>query len=257
VIAVRHGTLRTEVLADRRAMGDAAAAYVAARLRDLLDAQDCARVLFAAAPSQSEFLDGLATAAGIDWSRVEAFQLDEYVGLPPGHPQSFGAWLGAHIWSSVRPGRVEILDGSAAAEAGPDVECARYGTLLGETPIDVALIGVGENGHLAFNDPHVADFDDPLVVKPVAIDDTSRAQQVRDGAFPSVDEVPSLAMTVTMSTILGSRVISAVVPGAQKATAVARMLEGPIETACPASALRRHPDAVMFVDAAAFSKVPR
>ena len=140
--------------------------------------------------SQSEFLDGLTEAAGIDWSRIEAFQLDEYVGLPPGDPQSFGSWLDVHIWSRVRPGRVEILDGGAAA-AGPDVECARYGTLLAEAPIDLALIGVGENGHLAFNDPHVADFDDPVVVKPVEIDDTSRAQQVRDGAFASVDAVPS------------------------------------------------------------------
>ena len=120
--------------------------------------------------------------------------------------------------------------------------------------IDLGLIGIGENGHLAFNDPHVADFDDPLTVKPVEIDETSRHQQVRDGAFDAFEDVPRLALTVTMSAILGSRSLSVVVPGEQKAEAVAQALDGPIETACPASALRRHPDAVLFVDAAAFSR---
>ena len=133
----------------------------------------------------------------------------------------------------------------------PTTEAERYGRLLADGGLDLALIGIGENGHLAFNDPHVADFDDPLVVKPVEIDDMSRRQQVRDGAFAAFDAVPRLALTVTMSTILASRAVSVVVPGAQKAAAVGRTLDGPIETACPASALRRHPDAVLFVDEAA------
>jgi len=257
VIETSHGTLRTEVLADRPEVGAAAAEYATGRLRRLLADQDRARVVFAAAASQSEFLAALCSADGIDWSRVDAFQLDEYVGLALGDPRSFGAWLDEHVWSLVHPGRIEKLDGGNAARDGADVECARYGALIDDGGIDLALIGVGENGHLAFNDPHVADFEDPLTVKPVTIDDTSRRQQVRDGAFGSLDEVPRLAMTVTMSTILASRVISVVVPGPQKAAAVARMLEGPIETACPASALRRHPDAVMFVDQAAFSEVGR
>ncbi len=257
MIASSHGTLRTEVLADRPALGAAASTYAAGRLRELLSAQGRARVIFAAAASQTEFLTALSAAEGIDWSRVEAFHLDEYVGLTLGHPRSFGTWLDEHIWTLVQPGRIEKLDGGSAAANGPDAECGRYGALIDDGGIDLALIGVGENGHLAFNDPHVADFADPLTVKPVTIDDTSRRQQVRDGAFPSLEEVPQLAMTVTMSAILASRVISVVVPGAQKATAVARMLQGPIETACPASALRRHPDAVMFLDEAAFSEVAR
>jgi glucosamine-6-phosphate deaminase len=248
--------LVTEVLPDRAEMGAAAADHAAGRIRAILSTSDRARVIFAAAASQGEFLDELARAEGIDWSRVVAFHLDEYVGLALGDERSFGEWLERRIWSRVRPGRVELLDGGAAAN-GPDEECDRYGRLLEDGGIDLALIGIGENGHLAFNDPHVADFSDPLVVKPVEIDETSRRQQVRDGAFPSFEAVPRLAMTVTMSAILASRAISVVVPGAQKATAVARTLDGPIETACPASALRRHPDAVMFVDEAAMSEVSR
>jgi glucosamine-6-phosphate deaminase len=253
---VKTDQLVTEVLPDRVEMGAAAADYAARRLRAVLSTAARARVIFAAAASQTEFLDGLADAEGIDWSRVVAFHLDEYVGLPLGDERSFGEWLNRRIWSRVQPGRVELLDGGAATN-GPDEECSRYGHLLADGGIDLALIGVGENGHLAFNDPHVADFDDPLVVKPVEIDEASRRQQVRDGAFPSFEAVPRLAMTVTMSTILASRAISVVVPGSQKAGAVARMLEGPIETATPASALRRHPDVAMFVDQAAMSEVTR
>ncbi len=250
MIEVVRDRLRTVVLADRAAVGAAASEHAAERLRSILSERDWARVIFAAAASQLEFLDSFARADGIDWARVEAFHLDEYVGLPQGDPRSFGQWLEEHIWARVRPGRIEKLDGG---NPDPDAECARYGALIADGGLDLALIGIGENGHLAFNDPHVADFDDPLVVKPVEIDEMSRRQQVRDGAFPAFELVPRLAMTVTMSAILASRCLSVVVPGRQKAAAVARTLDGPIETACPASALRRHPDAFLFVDEAAFS----
>ena len=254
MIELQRDLLRTVILPDRAALGVAAADHAATRLRARLAITDRARVVFAAAASQNEFLDALASAEGIDWSRVEAFHLDEYVGLPVGDERSFGRWLDVHIWSRVHPGRIERLDGG---NPDPAAECARYGALIADGGIDLALIGIGENGHLAFNDPHVADFADPLVVKPVEIDETSRHQQVRDGVFPSFDRVPRLAITVTMSTILASRAISVVVPGPQKAAAVAATLDGPIETACPASALRRHPDAVLFVDEAAASEVRR
>ena len=248
--------LRTVVLPDRAAMGAAAAAYVASRLRGLLAARPRVRVIFAAAASQAEFLGGARAAPdGIDWSRVDAFHLDEYVGLPLGHERSFGRWLDRHIWSLVQPGRIERLDGGNPA--GGEAEAARYGALLADGGIDLALIGIGENGHLAFNDPHVADFDDPAWVKPVEIDDTSRHQQVRDGAFDRFEDVPRLALTVTMSTIRACRAISLVVPGPQKAAAVAATLDGPVTTACPASILRGHPDAVMFVDEAAASLINR
>ena len=243
--------LRVVVLPTRAVMGQVAADHVAARMRHLLATQQMVRAVFAAAASQDDFLAALARAEDIDWSRVEAFHLDEYVGLALGDPRSFGRWLDDHIFSLVRPGRVELMNGGA-----PDAtqECARYGALLADGGLDLALIGIGENGHLAFNDPHVADFDDPFTVKPVEIDDMSRHQQVRDGAFAEFDAVPRLAMTVTMSAIMASRAISLVVPGPNKAAAVARTLDGPIETACPASVLRRHPDAVLFVDEAAMSQ---
>lgn len=245
--------LRTVVLPDPARMGVAAAEYAADRLRGILATQPRARVIFAAAASQAEFLASFATIEGIDWSRVDAFHLDEYVGLPLGHERSFGGWLDGHIWSLVHPGSVERLDGGNPA--GGDAEAARYGALLAEGGIDLALVGIGENGHVAFNDPHVADFDDPLWVKPVEIDDTSRHQQVRDGAFDRFEDVPRIALTVTMSTIRACRVISLVVPGAQKAAAVAATLDGPVGTACPASVLRSHPDVVLFVDEAAAALV--
>ena len=250
MIEVRRDRLRAVVLRDRAAMGEASAAHAGALLRDVLAAKSRARVMFAAAASQADMLDGLAVEPGIDWARVEAFHLDEYVGLPKGHPRSFGRWLEDHIWSRVGVGRVELIDGGAP---DPAAEARRYGALLDDGGIDLGLIGIGENGHLAFNDPHVADFEDPLTVKPVEIDDTSRRQQVRDGAFETFHDVPRVALTVTMPAILAARSLSVVVPGDQKAEAVRRTLDGPIETACPASALRRHPDAVLFLDEPAYA----
>ena len=247
--------LRAVVLADRPALGAAASDYAAGRLRQLLASQERVRVIFAAAASQAEMLEGLVRAEGIAWDRVDAFHLDEYIGLPAGHEQAFGAWLDRHIWSIVHPGSVARLDG--ANPAGAAAEAARYGALLADGGIDLALIGVGENGHVAFNDPHVADFNDPLLAKPVEIDDTSRHQQVRDGAFSRFEDVPRVALTVTMSTILACRVISLAVPGPQKAAAIAAMLDGPVTTACPASALRSHPDAVLFIDQDAAAGVSR
>lgn len=250
-----RGDLRVVIGPDRAALGVAAGSYAAQRLRELLASQDRVRVIFAAAASQLETLAQLTQEPDIDWSRVEAFHLDEYVGLPAGHPEGFGQWLQDRLWDIVRPGRVERMD--AGNPAGPDAEAARYGALLADGGIDLALLGIGENGHIAFNDPHVADFDDPLVVKPVLIDEMSRHQQVRDGAFERFEDVPSLALTVTMSALLASRVISLAVPGPQKAAAVAATLDGPITTACPASALRRHPDATLFLDDAAASLAAR
>jgi glucosamine-6-phosphate deaminase len=255
VTTLVRGRLRTEVLPDRVTMGTTAADYAADRLRALLARQSRVRVIFAAAASQAEMLAQLARSEGIEWTRVDAFHLDEYVGLPLGHERSFGRWLDDHIWDRVQPGRIEKLDGGNPA--GPEAEAARYGVLLADGGIDLALLGIGENGHVAFNDPHVADFADPLAVKPVEIDDTSRHQQVRDGAFDRFEDVPRLALTVTMSTILACRVISLVVPGSQKAEAVAAALDGPLTTACPASALRDHPDARLFIDEDAASMVDR
>lgn len=230
----------------------AAAAGAAAQLRELLRRQPRVRVMLAAALSQEAFLGRLRAEAGIAWSRIDAFQLDEYVGLPIGHPASFGQWLRDRLYGAVGPGSVALLD---CAAASAEAECARYSGVLAEVTIDVAFLGVGENGHLAFNDPAVADFDDPLMVKVVPLDSVSRHQQVHDGAFERVEQVPRQAMTVTIPRIFAARHVAVLVTGARKSAAVAAMLQGPVSRDCPASFLRRHPDARVYVDEAALSRL--
>jgi glucosamine-6-phosphate deaminase len=224
-------------------MGQAAAADVAQALRDALRTKDIARVVFASAPSQNDMINALATAADIDWSRVTALHMDEYVGLPPGAPESFGTYLTQRLFDRVRPGRVELIDGNG------DDEARRYAELLAEAPIDIVCMGIGENGHIAFNDPEVADFADPLSVKMVELDERSRVQQVNDGCFPGISAVPTHAITLTIPALTSGRRLFCVVPGATKRDAVREALEGPITEACPASVLRRHPDCRLYLDA--------
>lgn len=230
---------------DRAAMGAAAAEAGAEALRRAIAARGAASVVFASAPSQAEFLDGLGAASGIDWSRVTAFHLDEYIGLAADAPQAFGQFLRDRLFDRVRPGTVHYLDGNAASA---EAECARYAALLAARPLDVAFIGIGENGHIAFNDPHVADFQDPAVVKVVDLDARSREQQVHDGCFERLEAVPHAALTMTLPAILVAPRILCMVPGPTKAEAVRATLRGPITTECPASALRNHSDATLFLD---------
>jgi glucosamine-6-phosphate deaminase len=236
--------LRVSVYPDRAALGAAAAADVAAHLRELLERQDQARMIFAAAPSQGELLEGLAGAEGIDWSRVAAFHMDDYLGLAPGAPQSFGAWLRGRLFDRVRPSAVRLIDAAGDAEA----EAQRYAALLREAPIDIVCLGIGENGHIAFNDPPFANFADPELVKVVALDPTSRQQQVNDGCFARLADVPTHALTLTIPALLGGRALFCVVPGPAKRAAVERALRGPIDPACPASALRTHPRCTLYLD---------
>lgn len=224
-------------------MGQAAAADVAQALRDALHTSDNARIVFASAPSQDDMLAGLATAPGIDWARVTALHMDEYVGLPSGAPERFGTYLTQRLFDHVRPGRVELIDGDG------DNEARRYAEVLAEQPIDIVCLGIGENGHIAFNDPEVADFADPLLVKAVELDERSRVQQVNDGCFPSISAVPTHAITLTIPALTSGRRLFCVVPGGTKREAVRRALEGPISEACPASVLRRHPDCTLYLDA--------
>ena len=200
------------------------------------------------AASQVEFLDALASAPAIDWAKAEAFQHRSTSACRWATPAPSGGGL---TTTSGRGSGPAGWSGWTAARRTQQAECRRYGSLVTDGGIDLALLGIGENGHLAFNDPGVADFADPLAAKVIALDEIALGQQVRDGAFPSLDLVPRRAITLTMSTILGSRAIAVVVPGAQKAPAVRAALDGPIGTACPASALRTHPDAVLFLDEAA------
>lgn len=236
--------LQAKVYVDRAALGRAAGEAAAATLKELL-ARKPVSVIFAAAPSQNEFLETLVAAKGIDWSRVTAFHMDEYVGLSGSAPQGFGRWLRDRIFDRVKPGKVHYLDGMAR-DAGK--ECSRYGQLLRESPPDLTCMGIGENGHLAFNDPPVADFEDPLAVKVVELDLASRKQQVHDGCFDRLEAVPMTAMTLTIPTLLSAPWIYCMVPGPRKAPAVKRTLEGAVATECPATILRRHDRAVLFLD---------
>lgn len=237
--------LQVRVFPDRNALGRAAGIEVAFRLRSILAEQHAANIVFAAAPSQNEFLETLATEAGIDWARVNAFQLDEYVGLPAPAPQRFAAYLHRQLLARVHPGRAFYLDGTAH---DPAAECARYAILLATHPVDILCAGIGENGHLAFNDPQVADFSDPQVVKVVDLEEACRRQQVHDGCFAQLDDVPRQAITLTIPALLRARWLYCVVPGPSKAYAVQQTLSGPIREAVPASVLRLHPRSVLYLD---------
>jgi glucosamine-6-phosphate deaminase len=233
------------VYRDRAEMGGAAASRAAECLRAAVARGGRARAVFASAPSQVEFLHALAAAPGVDWSRITAFHLDEYVGVPSRAPQAFGQFLRAHLFDRVRPSNVWFLDGTADDVSA---EMARYAQLLREAPLDLACVGIGENGHLAFNEPGHTDFDDTAALRVVALDERSRLQQVRDARFGALEDVPARAITLTVPSITAAASMVCVVPGPAKRDALRRTIRGPVAPDCPASALRRHADAVLFAD---------
>ena len=247
------GRLAVEIHADRAGLGLAAARAAAATIRSVIGERGEARVIFACAPSQDEFLSSLITVSReaptkVDWSKVTAFHMDDYVGLRGTHPQSFRHYLQTHLLQHVdikrfHPLPAEELDSAAVS--------ARYSALLAEKPIDLICMGIGENGHIAFNDPPDADFEDPALVKIVELDVTCRQQQVNDGCFPTFADVPRHAFTLTVPVFRRARRLSIHVPGPRKAAAVKATIEGKITTECPASILRLHPDATLYIDAAA------
>ena len=194
---------------------------------------------------QNEFLEALCAAPDIDWKRVTAFHMDEYVGLDAAAPQGFGNFLRARVFDRLPFGQVCYLNGNA-----PDIEaeCSRYAGLLAQAPIDIVFMGIGENGHIAFNDPPVAEFDDPAAVKVVALDEVCRNQQVHDGCFADIGQVPTHALTLTVPTLAGAKHHLCIVPAPTKAKAVRDTLEGPVSTACPASILRTCPGAVLYLE---------
>lgn len=231
---------------NRKGMGARAAFVVAERLKRLLSNQEIVRMIFAAAPSQNELLEELGSAEGVDWSRVVAFHMDEYVGLRPGAAQSFGVYLKDRLFGKVNFKKVHYIDSNPA---NLREECERYSGLLAAAPVDIVCLGIGENGHIAFNDPDVADFGDPKKVKVVNLDNKSRQQQVNDGCFSSITEVPEQAITLTIPSLFSAGFMCTVVPGATKAEAVRHTIKGEISTKCPASILRRHENAALFLDA--------
>jgi glucosamine-6-phosphate deaminase len=245
---LRAGLLKVEIYPDRNSLGTAAAHAVAASLQHILQTQGEARVIVACAPSQNEFFAALTSApmaATVDWKRVTAFHMDDYVGLDGDHPQSFRAYLRQHLL-----GRVPVGCFHALHAERPDLaaECVRYAALLAAKPIDLICLGIGENGHLAFNDPPVANFDDPALVKVVELDDACRHQQVNDGCFPTFAAVPTHALTLTLPVFRQARRLSIHVPGSRKAPAVRATLQDAIATTCPATQLRNHPDATLYLD---------
>lgn len=243
--ALKYGRdLLTVYVAPTRAeMGRLAGKRAADLIRGMLAERDHVNVIFAAAPSQNETLDALASS-GVDFSRINAFHMDEYVGLDGSAPQSFQSYLREHIFGRVKMRSVNYLNGAAPdAEA----ECERYSELLREYPADLVCMGIGENGHIAFNDPP-ADLSDPKLVKTVRLDDVCRNQQVHDGCFPDFDSVPKYAFSLTVPALMSAAHLVCTVPAATKAEAVLRTLTWEISGKCPATAMRLHPDAVMFCD---------
>ena len=243
-------TLPVYVFETREEMGKAAAKEAANQIRTLIAEKGSANVIFAAAPSQSDMLAALLKEE-LDWTKVRGFYQDEYIGLDPAHPAGFRNFLRRHLFDRKPFAGVHLFESTDGDAEG---KMAEYAALLAQYPPDLMLLGVGENGHLAFNDPHVADFKDPKRVKAVELDLTSRQQQVNDGCFASLDEVPTHAMTLTMSHILNVPSVLVVVPTALKANAIDAALNGPITVDCPASALRRHPKAKLYLDKDSASK---
>jgi glucosamine-6-phosphate deaminase len=242
----RVDALEVRVYADQPALAAAAACEAADCLRAALARLSEARAILASATSQIQFLAALTAAPGLDWSRVTLFHMDEYLGLPADHPASFRRFLREHVAAKIRPRALHLIAGDAPQ---PLQEIARYTALLEAAPVNLCCLGIGENGHLAFNDPPVADFQDPHTLKLVQLDEACRRQQVGEGCFPSLDAVPRYAYTLTLPALCRAERLICVVPERRKARAVRDALRGPIHEACPASILRRQPHATLFLDA--------
>jgi len=244
--------LEINISETRQQMGEAAAKAVAGKIREIQDTKEFVNIIFASAPSQNEFLATLKDEPGIQWEKINAFHMDEYIGIAADAPQNFGYFLKVRLFDHVPVRSVSYLDGNAT---DPQEECDRYAKLLRENPIDIVCLGIGENGHLAFNDPHVAFFNDPLEVKVVELDDACRQQQVNDECFDTFGEVPQTALTLTIPTLMKAKYAFCIVPGEKKAQAIYHTVAEDIQEAFPSTILRRHPHAILFIDKASSGKL--
>jgi glucosamine-6-phosphate deaminase len=247
--------MKVDIAPDSKELGIRSATFVAAKVRELVSAAPAdknIRVIVATGASQFNFIASLVSFPDMPWNRVEFFHLDEYVGLDQGieHPASFRKYLNERLFSQLnpQPASVHLLN--------PD-EIEEYAKLLQKDDIDLACIGIGENGHIAFNDPPVADFNDPVLVKIVELDQACRQQQVGEGWFDSLDTAPTHAVTLTVPAILRCKTISCVVPDDRKAAAVRGTLHDEISTKCPATCMRNHPDTWLWLDEASASTLPK
>ncbi|MGG1554486.1 glucosamine-6-phosphate deaminase [Paenibacillus ferrarius] len=253
VITAKADQLNVQVYPNRSALGRAAGLEAAAYMRALLDTKPGIRMIFAAAPSQNEFLETLIEASGdLDWSRVTVFHMDEYIGLPQDAPQLFSRYVSERLFDRVKPGTIHLIDSGAE----PEAECTRYSRLLAESPIDIVCLGIGENGHLAFNDPPVADFNDAALVKSVELDQVCRQQQVNDGCFATLAAVPTHAVTLTIPALMSGARLFCMVPGVRKREAVRHTvdLEQPVSVSCPSTILRQHPACTLYTDVDAYGE---
>lgn len=237
--------MQVKIFADRDEMGKGAAADIANCIKKLLKEKDEINMIFAAAPSQNDMLFHLLNEEGIEWERINAFHMDEYVGLDAAAPQCFSNFLRKHIFDQ-KPFKSVNCINAAATDA--EAECERYSKLLIENPVDIVCMGIGENGHIAFNDPHVAEFNDKKVVKVVELDDVCRMQQVHDGCFDKLESVPKYAITLTIPTLMSAGYNFCVVPAKTKAEAVKRTVNDEINEKCPATILRKKENAVLYCD---------
>ncbi|WP_239129876.1 6-phosphogluconolactonase [Sinosporangium siamense] len=233
-------------------MGAAAARSAAHALRSAIAERGSARMIAAAAPSQTEVYRALALEPDIDWSRVTILHMDEYVGLPQEAPQRFGHWLRAHLVNAVEPARFHEI----GSELGVSDAIARYAALLEEGPIDLVCLGIGVNGHIAFNDPPHADIQDPEFLRLIRLDEVSRIQQVDDGCFATLSDVPTQAITLTIPALMRGGHLVCSVPGVRKAEAVRALVEEPIGALWPCTVLRRHPSCEVHVDRDAAGLLP-
>lgn len=247
---IKKDKLQINIYAGRPELGAAAAETLTARIAELLKSREYVNIIFASAPSQNEFLAELLKK-DIEWGKINAFHMDEYIGLHPDAPQGFGNFLKDRLFSQVNCRTVNYLNGNT----DPQEECKRYSDLLIKYPTDIVCLGIGENTHLAFNDPHVADFNDPLIVKVVDLDQDCRVQQVNDGCFSTIDEVPTHALTITMPALFKSTYAIAIVPGKFKANAIDHTINSEISEKYPSTILRRHDNAILFIDEDSASKL--
>lgn len=248
---LKKDKLNVQIFKDRPELGAAASEIVARKINELLADREYINIIFASAPSQNEFLAEIKKK-DIDWSKINAFHMDEYVGLHEDSPAGFGNFLRDRLFNGLNFREVHYMNGNAE-----DIqeETKRYAGLLEKYPTDIVILGIGENTHLAFNDPHVADFNDPLVVKVVDLDQDCRVQQVNDGCFARIEEVPTHALTITMPALFKSTFAFAMVPGKFKANAIYHTINSDIAELYPSTILRRHDHAILFIDEDSASKL--
>ena len=249
--SIEIDNLKVSIYKNIEAMGQAAADFAADTINTAIDERGLANLILATGASQFSFLKALKQKE-IDWSKVVVFHLDEYIGLSDSHPASFRKYLKERILDEVKPSQVFLLNGDAE---DIEAELARYSQELSSRTFDLACIGIGENGHIAFNDPPIADFNDPKLVKIAELDDACRNQQLGEGWFPTFEDVPKKALSLTIPAIMRCKTISCVVPDERKAEAVKNALYAEISTACPATILRKHSDTKMFLDTSAASQL--